>query len=475
MDLKKITLQYIADQNDNLRVTSFGPLAETTIKTFEEFPYNKPYLKSKTSEILGLLRHVAEKGSAAGGVQNLERMKVLGEDLFRELIPVSFRTKLEENAGGDLLIYMDESLVPLPWELLYDGRGFFCRRFRLGRFVNTPPLSRRVERRRPRCPVHLLSIADPQGNLPAALAESRRIKDGILNMDGKAVPVVLAHKVRQGDFFDNLRQCDVLHFAGHVEAGDDGACIRFIDGAVSASQITKLAGRFPFPSLVFLNGCRSSEVTGKSFTLDEGQARTYDLASSFLLCGSRHYLGSLWDVHDAVAGLAGETFFRAFLSGLSVGSALGEVRDRLMATFGELSMAWAGYVLYGDPGFCIEGLPEAVDPLWREIMEMEERRAAFLEALAATEPIKRFVAALALLQLGDERGLPVIVEQFDLIYEFLRSPNPQVRQRGAWIVKILAGTDLGYRFDGDETERERATDALKSWRTSEAGKARLGS
>ncbi|MBU0755231.1 MAG: CHAT domain-containing protein [Planctomycetes bacterium] len=472
-DSKQISLQYIFAEEDALRVTSFGPLAETTIKTFETLPINRSYLKSKTSEIMGLLRRTAAQGSAADDVQNLERMKALGQDLYRELIPESLKDKLDAVAGGDLLIYMDQRLVQLPWELLFDGQAFFCRRYCLGRFVNTPPSNKRIKKRRPQCPVKFLSISDPEGNLPAAQAESLQIKNRMLPLGGVTESIFLTHKVSKADFFENLARSDILHFAGHVTGERASAQIRFHDGALSCSQIERMAGRYPFPSLVFLNGCRSSVMSEGGPSPDAGQTRAYDLASSFLFCGTRHFIGPLWEIHDAVAALAGTVFFETILSGNSVGSALGAAREQLLGTFGELSMVWAGYVLYGDPGFRIQGLPAAVDRLFDEIMRNRDGHHTCLGALASGDPRTRFVAALALLQMGDETGLSWIEKQFDLIYDFLKSPSLQVRRQGELLLPILTGSSLGYRSDGDQAARLDAIESLRRWRESEAAETRF--
>ncbi len=118
----------------------------------------------------------------------------------------------------------------------------------------------------------------------------------------------------------------------------------------SARQIEKFRGRFPFPALVFLNGCCSSAFEGP-LLIETAQERTFGMASSFLICGVRHFIGTLWDVPDSAASAAGVGFFEAFYSGSSVGEALREARSALAEERGEHSMDWAGYVLYGDPSF----------------------------------------------------------------------------------------------------------------------------
>jgi hypothetical protein len=452
---EKTTLHLTSGPDDTLRATTFGSLAESTIKTFEEFHVDGDYLRSKASEVTGCLRRAAENGYSAGDFGNLQQMKEAGEDLFNELIPASLRGKLEDAAGGDLVVAMDERLVGLPWELLHDGKGFFCRRYRMGRVVSTPPSSRRVEKRKLVPPVSLLSVADPEGNLPAALDEAAALRKTAIGLEGAVEAAFFTHRVRTADFLDGLRRFDVLHYAGHVT---DDASLAFADGHCTAQQIRGRAGRHPFPSLVFLNGCRSS---CGAFIMEQGQARTFDLASSFLLSGARHFIGSLWNVHDAVAARAGIRFFEAFLKGMTVGAAFQEAQDHLAATFGELSMVWAGYLLYGDPGYRIEGAPLAAERIFKGIEETEARKSTCLEALSASDASSRFTAAVALFQVGDRRGVSEIRDGLDVLVRLLRNPSPLARRQGALFLKIITG---------DPTMTVKA---LEAWWASEAAKKRL--
>ncbi|MFH2002145.1 MAG: CHAT domain-containing protein [Planctomycetota bacterium] len=422
---------------------------------------------------MGLLRLSANQGRASGDLKTHERLQALGEDLFQELIPVSLRESLEEAAGGDLHLYMDESLVHIPWELLHDGQGFFCRRFTMGRFVHTPGLSRRVIKRQLKVPLRFLSIADPEGNLPGAFHEGRTINDLILEMDEIAEPVLLTHHVSYGDFLDNLKRSDVLHFAGHVEKGTNGSRIQFSDAACTAEQIGRMAGCFAFPSLVFLNGCRSSVPEETHWSLEEGQARTFDFASRFLLAGSRHFIGTLWDVHDAVAAQAGTAFFRAFFKGFPVGAALVAAREQLIATFGELSMVWAGYVLYGNPGFRLEGLTCEADRLWEEIRESVERRKSCYESLRSPESLEKFASAIALYQMGDREGCKVIRKQFDIVLQFLKSPSLDHRHRGVMILQILSGSDWGFDVHRDPRTQSSVLSKIMEWWSSEETRSRF--
>jgi CHAT domain-containing protein len=355
----KITVQYICNGDNSLRATTFGgrSLAESTIKFFEQFEVNPGYLRTKVNEILGSLRTAAGSRSPGGEKgREMDRIRSLGQDLYRELVPASFRAKLFDTAGGDLLLAMDSSLTWIPWELLHDGTEFLCRQFNMGRIVSVPGNGERVRKTTLALPVRHFAVADPEGNLPAAAAEGRETLDLLLCFGDRALPTLLSGRVGETGFIDGLRRADVFHFAGHLDGEGDEARILLSGGACTAAQVRKLSGRFSFPALVFMNGCRSSTVD--ELRLESGQSRAFGLASTFLFCGVRHYIGTLWDVRDSAAAAAGSAFFRSFYSGRSVGAAVKEARIALAREFGEASMVWSGFVLYGDPSFTIPGVNE---------------------------------------------------------------------------------------------------------------------
>jgi hypothetical protein len=271
--------------------------------------------------------------------------------------------------------------------------------------------------------------------------------------------------VNRADFLDGLRRCDILHFAGHVEREEGASYLRFADGRYSARQIGQLSGRHPFPSLVFMNGCRSSYGPAPSGV--EDQDRAFDMASAFLLSGARHFVGTLWDIQDVVGAQAGIAFFRRLFSGMPVGAALTRMRRSLIHTFGESTLIWAGYVLYGDPGFRLEGRPGIAERFCQEMEEAEVRRSGYLDGLGSPHGAERLLAATALFQMGDPRGRTVLLDELHLLRELLESDSLRCRRQGAVVLKILGGEDMGYRPEDDAPARERALHAFEAWRASE--------
>jgi len=460
----KITLHFMSRGKDLLRVTTFGAqtVAESTIKTYEEIQINRGHLQEKTSEILGLLRSAAGSGYATGDSRIIEKMKELGNDLYRDLVPPSLRSKIAHAAGADMLLSIDGDIVGIPWELLHDGVGFFCRRYNMGRIISIPPSARRAEKKKLSAPVKLLSVADPQGDLPGAFSEGLRIRDIVLDLEDAAEPVFLTNNVKNAHFLDGLRRCDIFHFAGHVDTDENGANIHLADGHCTAEQLRGAAGRYPFPNIVFMNACRSSSQNA----MNEGHDRAFDLASSFLLSGSRIFLGTLWDIQDAVASRAGISFFKNLFSGVSVGCALSRMREELINAYGESSMIWAGYLLYGDPGFTIPGLCRIFERICTEMGQTEARLNQYYETLKSSEPQDRFFAACALYQMGNKIGESIIRNDIQVLCNLLQNGSLRQRMQGETVLDILAGKDHSYQAAADSDSREKACrDFLAQWKT----------
>jgi len=355
---RKITLQYICSGANVLRASTFGGPApmETAVKYYEQFEVNQRSLETKVKELLGCLRAAASATSPReGNGRERNRIAALGEDLYRELVPASFRAKLDSVVDGDLTLSIDSELAWLPWELLHDGSDFFCRRYNMGRLVGLPVSVAHIEKRQLSIPLRHTVITDPEGNLPAAAAEGTATRDLLLQYGKRITPTLLSGRVSVAGFMDSLGQADILHFAGHVDGVGDDARIRLSDDFCSVQQIVKCSGRFVFPGLVFVNGCRSSSQ-GAPLLMEAGQHHALGLATTFLVCGVQHFVGTLWDIRDSVARTAGVSFFRSLYGRNPVGAALRDVRQVLAEDFGENSMVWGGYVLYGDPSFSIEGL-----------------------------------------------------------------------------------------------------------------------
>ncbi len=323
--------------------------AENTLTFYEEADVALARVEEYASRIKNLLERANRSGRLSGEI--LTDLKQAGRDLYGKLLPAGTRERLDGTRVTTLVLKLDEGLVHIPWELLYDGRDFFCRRFSMGRVVSTRQ-DFSAGQREVRLPLRMLLLADPQGNLPSSHDEGIRVKE-MLDGAEETIHVSLRSSNISRDFVrSKLKFFDIVHYAGHADyTAADPAESGFLlgDGKLSAREIRGMVDPMPFPSLVVSNACRSGET--EEWKVGGGYEQVYGLANAFLFSGVRHYLGTFWEVQDEPSLYFSLSFYEALAAGVPVGEAVRRARNTLMEKYGEQAIFWASYLLYGDPTY----------------------------------------------------------------------------------------------------------------------------
>jgi len=350
--LKLIELE-ISSHGDHLKISAHEKITgeESTIGHYEKMPFSIDLIQAKCREIVDILNKANRKSPVKPDV--LVKLREIGQVLHDELIPLSIKEKLKKSSAEYLRLYIDDQLVQVPWELLNDGQQFLCQRFHMGRLVKTQQPILGIRNRELIRPLRMLIITDPEGDLKGAYTEGIRIRD-YMDRDKDLINASLrAGNITPDSIKEKMRNFDFVHFAGHADyksqnAGDSGW--RLTSGSLKASDIAKMAGTSAMPSLIFSNACQSArteEWTLKMHFEDE----IFGLANSFLLSGVKHYVGTFWDISDEQSSHFALEFYKYLLSGMTIGEALQQSRLALIKEYGEDSIVWASYVLYGDPTF----------------------------------------------------------------------------------------------------------------------------
>jgi hypothetical protein len=160
------------------------------------------------------------------------------------------------------------------------------------------------------------------------------------------------------------------------------------------------------PSLVFSNACQSGH-TGEWRIGEEYEQEIYGLANAYLLAGVQHYIGTFWEILDEPSGYFAKRFYSFLAQGVKVGEAVRRARLELIDAYGEETIVWATYMLYGDPSFefavadreiAVVPPPRPAAPVeWAQVTRGEERPAP----APAKQPAYVYpVAAVVLLALG---------------------------------------------------------------------------
>lgn len=321
---------------------------ERPVKSYKEIKFNEDRLKDYTKGITDLLNRANRRGKI--GHELLVKLKEYGGLLFDELVPVEIKDKLVKTREKNLMISIDDKLVHIPWELLFDGEDFLCRKFSMGRSVSTKQSVSPVKRVLGR-PLKMQVIADPEGDLPASYEEGVGIKNEIGQYDDWIVVSLKTTDVKTDYVKSKVRSFDILHFAGHAEHNavmpDESGWI-LKDGKLSAKEIINMTGVAPMPSLVFSNACQTGQTDEWKLEEDYGD-RIFGLANAFLLTGVHHYIGTFWEIPDEAGYYFAGSFYKNLVASASIGEALRKARHELIGKYGEDTMVWASYMLYGDP------------------------------------------------------------------------------------------------------------------------------
>src|SRR5215469_8878530 len=351
---------------------------ERTLRPYEHVDVPWEQIEARRREVISLLNRANRRAKVTREI--LESLKKSGQVLFDLLVPSKAREKLSSTEARNLILYVDDKLVHIPWELLFDGRQFLCRRFAMGRIVRTRQAPTALSSRAPKAPFKVLVVADPRGDLDASYREGTEIRNfldekrDIFHVDFKSHPVDVSFVKK------NLRDYDIVHYAGHAEynsenPSESGWLLK--DARLKASEISAMGGLQPMPSLVFSN--------------------------AYLLSGVQHYIGTFWEILDEPSSQFAKLFYGSLSQGESVGEAVRKAREKLIEAHGEETIVWAGYMLYGDPTFAFDPAEkgeEVEEPVVRDITSPDWSPVMRGHGARATMAAKRRRFSLGFLLLG---------------------------------------------------------------------------
>ncbi len=282
----------------------------------------------------------------------ITELKKAGQLLYDQLLTFEVKEKLHQLQPGYLIFSIDEKLVQIPWELLFDGEEFLCFKYSIGRSVRTKQKPHSIKLRSPvASPARMLILADPTGDLEEAYHEGIEIRNELDKRKNRIKVDLHTTELDLRFVKKNIRDYDIIHFAGHADYNDENPSDSgwlFKDGKLTSDDIVQLGASVPLPSVVFSNACQSGRTEEWKIERDF-EERIYGLANAFLLTGVKHYIGTFWKVADESSFLFSKEFYKRIADGMPIGDAVKLAREALAKEYGEDSIVWASYMLYGDP------------------------------------------------------------------------------------------------------------------------------
>ncbi|MBU1998879.1 MAG: tetratricopeptide repeat protein [Candidatus Omnitrophota bacterium] len=306
--------------------------------------------------------HLLNKADKKGELdpESFKAFKNIGQLLWDNLLTRQVKDKLSSTNARHLILSIDEELVGIPWEIISNGSEFLGLRFNLGRLINTRRQGNLSIYRSFQEKLRMLIIANPTGDLKSAYTEGSLIKAKFeswnkkVNIDFKSTSVDSIYIKK------NLRDYDIVHFAGHCEYDPDNpqnTGWSLIDARFTVRDILKMGEALPMPSLIFSNACQSARESSLSPSFNYHE-KVYGLASAFLFSGSRHYLGAACKIRDEFGLIFAREFYTYLLHAHCVGECVRRARLKLLHNSSGSSVLWANYILYGDPSFIFFSLPK---------------------------------------------------------------------------------------------------------------------
>jgi len=313
--------------------------------------YTPQHIDARCKQMIDTLNRYANNGGKKEAA--LREIKSSGNTLTDELLPVSVKQKLMDTSATYLLLFIDEQLVHIPWELICIGDQFLCERFCMGRLVKTRQEIVETEDRLLNSPVNMWIMADPTNDLSFARQEGYDIRDFIDDINTENEKIVinaeLNTRVDSYEIKERIRHFDMIHYTGHSfydPKAPDNSGWKLKKNNFTAKEILKMSGT-QMPMFIFSNACQSAR-TDKWTTETPMEKGSYGLANSFMLSGVKHYIGTTWDIIDRTGSEFTFEFYRQLFNGETIGKAMNEARKMLMDP-DDHHICWASYVLYGDP------------------------------------------------------------------------------------------------------------------------------
>jgi len=325
-----------------------------TVRQHETISIGDTELAALSQDVFNALPDVKESGTVSK--ENLIRLRKAGQAIYNHLLTPHARDLIQSTQARDLTIILDDQLIQVPWELCHNGDQFLCLKFNIGSLVSTAQPIAGIKIRQIASPLKMLILSDPQNNLAAARREGEQIFNTLENED--PVHHLVSTRLEKSSLnaeavLAKLHYYDLVHYAGHADYDDEnpsagGWLMR--DGKLTAACVMAVDKEKAAPALVFANSCKSGQTGAWQIDPSAGE-RVFGMASAFLLTGVQHYIGALWDVLDQPSYHFAACFYKELLKDEPVGEALRKARIALIEKFGEETIVWASYVLYGNPSF----------------------------------------------------------------------------------------------------------------------------
>lgn len=254
----------------------------------------------------------------------LNHLEQKGKDLLECIFP-----QFEEIDVSHIVL---DTNMNIPFELLF-GDQAFALKYSIGRKLRVTGSMKDATNRKTWLEmeanpekIRALVIADVDSNFRGVIPECDLIYKNLSKFID--VDYIKKKEITFPEILERLlKRYTIIHYAGHLT--DSG--FPFPQEGMPMDMIGK---SLPGSPIVFINGCKSAGIVHTGLT------------QAFLKGGALGYIGTPFIIHDKAAADIAISFYRNCLDHYSIGEALRLAKEK---AYKENNIAWACFVLYGDP------------------------------------------------------------------------------------------------------------------------------
>lgn len=265
-------------------------------------------------------------------LQNRTEYANFGANLLKSIIPMELSDIFSAADNGDCLFEVPSPWASVPFELLFDNKGFLCDRFKIGTIIHVPG-GETIRKQYGTRPLSFGIIADPSGDLPHAYEEGLVIKK---ILQESRCPVRMISDGEPEKVSETFSGASVVHFAGHSVFKPEGKQCGWKLKNEGLFNITDLSadGAGSNPLVVFSNSCEAART---SSTLA-------GVAGAMMQSGVFQVVGPMTRISDIEARDCAAVFFQEFLRSGQPAQALLAMKRSCKENAASLV-----YRLFGDP------------------------------------------------------------------------------------------------------------------------------
>ena len=164
----------ISKEANKLKMSAYEKGKGTEHRQYSETLISDEEIDDLCNDITELFDKASRQGKLSYNYAN--ELRKSAQLLYDQLLTKEVKEEIESSKAKFLIFSIDEQLVQIPWELLYDGTNFISLKYAVGRSVRTKQRFYSAKYRSLSGSLKMLALCDPTGDLKSAYDEGIAIR-----------------------------------------------------------------------------------------------------------------------------------------------------------------------------------------------------------------------------------------------------------------------------------------------------------